>query len=127
MSISYGLIIELSRNKKLQKYKTILSQYTNHLHKLMVPLKFDILTVAMLISFSERFLNMYKARKTFCLFWQAGPPAFTFYGSVLARLQSWLGMLNTGWLIFMWSEIFLQIKFIIFQGFRTNQAAFLPG
>ena len=127
MSISYGLIIELLRNKKQQKYKTVLSQYTNHLHKLLVPLNFAILTVAMLISFSARFLNMYKARTTFYLFWQAGPAALTFYRSVLVRLQSWLGMLNAGWLIFMWSEIFFQIKFIIFQGFPTDQAAFLPG
>ena len=32
VSISNGLIIELWRNKKLQKYRIILSQHTNYLH-----------------------------------------------------------------------------------------------
>ena len=36
-------------------------------------------------------------------------------------------MVNAGWLGFIQSEIFLQIKFIIFQGCSTKQAAFLPG
>ena len=32
----YGLIIELPRNEKLQKYRIILSQHTNYLHKWLV-------------------------------------------------------------------------------------------
>ena len=36
-------------------------------------------------------------------------------------------MVNVGWLYSMQSEIFLQIKFIIFQGCPTKQVAFLPG
>ena len=41
------------------------------------------------------------------------PPKLTIYGSVLARLLSWQGMVNAGWLSSMQSEIFLQIQFII--------------
>ena len=37
MSTSYCLIIEFSRNEKLQKYIIILSQHTNYLHKWLVP------------------------------------------------------------------------------------------
>ena len=33
MSNSYGLIIEFSKNEELQKYRIILSQRTNYLHK----------------------------------------------------------------------------------------------
>ena len=36
-------------------------------------------------------------------------------------------MMNVGWLCSMRSEIFLHMKFIIFQGYPTKQAAFLPG
>ena len=50
-----------------------------------------------------------------------------FYGSGLASLSSWLGMVNAGWLGSIQSEIFLQMKFIIFQGCPIKQAAFLPG
>ena len=36
-------------------------------------------------------------------------------------------MVNAGWFGSMRSGIFLQMKFIIFQGCSTKQAAFLPG
>ena len=36
-------------------------------------------------------------------------------------------MVDAGWLGSMRSEICLQMKFIIFQGCPTKQAAFLPG
>ena len=36
-------------------------------------------------------------------------------------------MVNAGWLGSMQSEIFLQMKFIIFQGCPIKQAVFLPG
>ena len=39
-----------------------------------------------------------------------------FYESGLAYLRSFLGMVNAGWLCSMGSEIFLQMKFIIFEG-----------
>ena len=45
-----GLIIELSRNEKLQKYR-ILSQHTNYLHKWLVHLNFDTFTAALFILF----------------------------------------------------------------------------
>ena len=58
---------------------------------------------------------------------RAGPPGLAFCGSGLACLPSWLGMVNAGLLSFMQLEIFLQIKFIIFQGCPIKQAAFLHG
>ena len=64
--------------------------------------------------FSARFWNMCKPRKTFNLLWQDGPPALAFYGSGQACLLSWLGMVNSGCLSSMPSEIFLKMKFIIF-------------
>ena len=51
VSTSYALIIDLSRNEKLQKYRIILSQHTNYLHKWLVQLNFDMFTAAMLIFF----------------------------------------------------------------------------
>ena len=50
-----------------------------------------------------------------------------FYGSGPAHLPSRLGMIDEGWLGSIQSEIFLQMKFIIFQGCPTKQASFLPG
>ena len=41
--------------------------------------------------------------------------------------MNWLGMVNAGRLGSMRSEIFLKMKFIIFQGCPTKQPAFLPG
>ena len=49
----YGLIIELSRNEKLQKYRIILSQHTSYLHKWLVHLKFDVFTATMFIFFLQ--------------------------------------------------------------------------
>ena len=43
----------------------------------------------------------------------------------LACLPSWLGMMNTGWLVSIRSELFLQMKIIILEA--VKQAAFLPG
>ena len=42
-------------------------------------------------------------------------------------MQSWLGMVNAGWLGSMRSEILLQMKFITFQGCSIKQTFFLPG
>ena len=52
MSTSYGLIIELPRNEKLQKYRIILSQHIGYLHK-MIGLPFDMFTAAMFIFWGE--------------------------------------------------------------------------
>ena len=41
--------------------------------------------------------------------------------------ERWLGMVNVDWLYSMQSEIFLQMNFIIFQGYPTKHVAFLPG
>ena len=64
---SCNLIIELSRNEKLQKYRIILSPHTNYLHKWLVNLHFDKFP-AVVFFFSERFLSMCKPRTTFYLF-----------------------------------------------------------
>ena len=123
MSTSYGLIIELSRNEKQQEYRIILSQHTIYTDSWTT---FDMFTAAMFIFFCE-ILNMCRPRTTFYLLWWAGPFGLAFYGSGPACLLSRLLMVNAGWLGFIQSEIFLQIKFIIFQGCSTKQAAFLPG
>ena len=86
---------------------------------------FDMFTAVMLALFFARFLNMCKSRTTFCLFWEAGQPGLAFYRSGPACLLSWLGMMNAGWLSSMRSEIFLQMKFIIFQGCPIKLADFL--
>ena len=54
-------------------------------------------------------------------------PTWIIIGMEVACLPSWLEMVIVGWLRSMQSEIFLQMKFIIFQGFPTKQAAFLLG
>ena len=44
--------------------------------------------------------------------------------SKLACLPSWLGLMNAGWLGSIRSEIFLQIKFIIFKAVPSNRLPF---
>ena len=73
VSTSYGLIIELSRNGKLLKYKIILSQHTNYLHQCLVCLKFWHLYCCLIYFF---------------------PAIFQFYRSGPARLPSWLWIIN---------------------------------
>ena len=87
----------------------------------MIGLLFDMFTATMFIFPFVRFLNMCKPRTG----WR--PPRFRFYGSGLASLPSWLGMVNAGWLGYIRSEIFLQMKFIIFQGCPSKKAVLLPG
>ena len=55
--------------------------------------------------FSEKFLNVSKPTAT------TSP-----YGSGLACLPSWVGMVNAAWPCSMRAEFFLQMKFIVFQG-----------
>ena len=50
-----------------------------------------------------------------------------FYASGPAHLPSLLGMIDEDWLGSIRPEIFLQMKFITFQGCPTKQASFLPG
>ena len=119
--MSYGFIIELSRNEKLQNYIIILSHHTDYLHLHLTCLLLPCLF------FSLRFLNMWKPRTTFYLLWWANPSGLAFCGCGPACLLSWLGMVKVGWLGSMQSEPFLQMKFIIFQGCSTKQAVFLPG
>ena len=108
------MIIDLSRNEKLQKYRIILSQHTSYLHKLLV---YVLICLLLLRFFSEKFLNVCKpAQPGLLLVWKWH-----------AYQADWREMVIVGWLRSMQSEIFLQMKFIIFQGVPTKQAAFLLG
>ena len=86
---------------------------------------FHMFTAAIFIFFSGKLLNVCKARTTTYSIWQPGPSGLPFYRSGLACLPSWLGMTNAGWLCSMRSEIFLQMKFIIFQGYPTKLPFYL--
>ena len=70
---------------------------------------------------------MCKPTTTFYALRDAGPPRVAFYGRGPAHLPSQLGMIDEGWLGSIQSEVFSQVKFIIFQGCPTNQSSFLPG
>ena len=64
---------------------------------------FDMFTAAMFIFFCGKFLNVCMPRTTAYPLWQSGPPGLTFYGSGLAFLPSWLGMVNADWFCYMQS------------------------
>ena len=66
---------------------------------------------------STRFLNMCNPRATFCLVWWP-QPGLRLYRNLSTHLLSWLRMVKAGWLGSMWSQTFLQMKFIIFLGFQ---------
>ena len=88
----------------------------------------DLFTYLFIYFFGgEESLNVCKPRTTLYPLWQPDSPGLTFHGSGLACLPNWLGMVNARWLHSMTSEIFLTIKFLIFQGCPTKQAAFLLG
>ena len=70
--------------------------------------------------FCGKLLNVCKPGTATYLLWQPGLPGLVFYESGLACLPSWLGMVNADWLCSMWSEIFLQMKLILFQGCPTK-------
>ena len=70
--------------------------------------------------FPAKFLNVCNLKTTTYLLSQPGAPGLAFYGSGLASLPSWLGMGNASWFCSMRSEIFLQMKLIIFQGCPTK-------
>ena len=81
---------------------------------------FDVFIATMFISSSARFLNMCKPRTGW-------PTTIDILWSGLTCLPSWLGMMNTGWLGSIWSEIFLQMEFIIFKAFPWNRLPFCLG
>ena len=120
MSTSYGLIFELVGNEKLRKYRIILSHHTSYLHKWLV--HFLICLLLLCLIFLQ---NVCKPRTTTFPLWQPSSPELTFYGSELANLPSRLGIVNADWLCSMRSEIFLQMKSIIFQGCLTKLAFYL--
>ena len=115
-----GFIIELLRSEKRQKCRIILSQHTNYLHKWLVHFLTCLLPPCLFF-----YANPYicKPRTILFLLWRAGPPGLIFYGSGLACLPSWMGMMNGGWLGSAPSQIFLQMKYIFFKG--SNKEAVL--
>ena len=70
--------------------------------------------------FCGKFLNVFKPRTTTYPLWQSCPPGLTFYGSGLACLPSWVGMVNAGWPCSMQSEMFLEMELLLFQGCPTK-------
>ena len=74
--------------------------------------------------FSAGFLNMCKPRTIFYLLWLAGPPGLVLYGTGLAHLPNWLGMVNSDWFGSMWSKVFFAKEI---YHFSIKQATILPG
>ena len=68
---------------------------------------------------SGKFLNVCKPRTTTSPL-TAWSTWIDIYGSGLACLPSWVGMVNAGWFCSTRLEIFLQMKFIIFRGCPTK-------
>ena len=123
MPSSYDFIVELSRNEKPQKYRIILSQHTNNLHKWLGHLHFDMFSAAMFIFFRE-ILNMCKPRIRFYLVWWASTPGFEFYGSVLCRFPGWPEVVKAAWFRFPTIRTLLSNE--IFHYFRMSHEAGCP-
>ena len=75
--------------------------------------------------FSGKFRNVRKPRTTLYPLWQPDPPGLAFYGSGLACLPSWLGMINVGWLCSMLLDIFCKWNLSFFKAVSPKQPAFL--
>ena len=84
-------------NEKRQNYRIILSQRTNYYtYNWPTQLNVNIFTAFMFIFF-VRFLSMCKPRTAFYLLYRASPPGLAFIlWKWLARLPSWLVMVNAG-------------------------------
>ena len=59
----FDLIIELSKNEKLKKYRITYSSHTNHLYKRLVLLNFVMFTVV-IITFFCKIPNYVQAEKS---------------------------------------------------------------
>ena len=117
----------------MKNYKSTESLCFSFLFTQMIGLLFDMLLsflllfLFLLFYFFAGFVNMCKPRTVFYLLSRAGPPGLAYYGSGLVCFPSWLGMLNARWLGSMRSgKSSLKMKFTIFQGCPTKQAAFVP-
>ena len=99
--------------------RSILAIYTNDWST------FWLVYCSYIYFFSGKFLKVRRPRTTTYPLRQPGPAGLTFYGSELACLPSCLGMVYAGWLYSMRSEIFLQMKLIIFQGCPTKLLFYL--
>ena len=91
MSTSYGLIIELSRNEKLQKYRIILLQHTSYLHKWLV--HFLICLLLLSLFFSGKFLNVCKPRTITFILEQQNLSPLTGWPTWVGILWKWASML----------------------------------
>ena len=77
-------------------------------------------TAAMFIFSSVRFLNICKPRTGW-------PTSTDILWSELACLPTWLAIMNTGWAGSIRSEVFLQMKFIIFKAVSSKMLSFYLG
>ena len=80
---------------------------------------FDMFTGAMFIFPFMRFLNIFKPRRGWSIL-------IGILRKWVASLPIWLRMMNADWLDSIRPEIFLQMKFVIFQECPIKQAVFLP-
>ena len=97
-------------------FLTILTIYTNDWSPV-----FYMFTAIMFIFSSAKFPGMCKPRTGW-------PTLIDILWSRLACLPSWLiHMVNTGWLGSIRSEVFLQMKFIIFKAVLSNRLTFYLG
>ena len=120
------MIIELSRNEKLQNYRIILSirlqfQHTTYLNKYWSTF-WQCLLLPCLFFFCE--IPKYVLSKHL---WWAGPPGLAFYGSGLACLLSWLDMINAGWLSSMQSEFCCKWNLSFFKAVPPSRLLFYLG
>ena len=117
MSTFYGLIIEFSRNEKLQKYRIIISQhtiYTNDWSPFWL-----VYCYRVYLFFCEITKHMQPKNRLVYLDWH-----FIECASMLTKLAGYDEYRLTG---FHPIRIFLANKIHHFQGCLIKQAAFLPG
>ena len=103
--------------QKIKKWKN-----TESICISILTINFDMFTAAKFF-FSARFLNICKPGTTFYFMRWVGLPEFELYESGPGHLPGWLGMVKAGWIGSMWSEIFSQMKFIVFPRCPTYLAS----
>ena len=117
-------LVNFQENKNIKNTETFyLSILTSH--KWFDHLNFDMFSAV--IFFSARILNMCTPRTAFYLVQEAGFPGLRLYARGPAHLLDWPRMVKAGWLGSLWSEIFLQMTFILFPPCITKRAGYFPG
>ena len=92
----------------------------SYLYKWLVQLNFEIFTAAMFNFFCE--IPKYVQGQNNIISHLIAWPVWIPITQKWANLPSWLGMVKADWFGSMWSEIFSQMKFIIFPGCPTKWA-----